>query len=89
MGTATPDTLAHVFSRWTEIVGETVAAHARPERIDGDALVVTVDSPAWASYLRTGAVGLLSELSDATGQGSLTRLVIRVRAAGRGSGEQQ
>ena len=89
IGTAPPDTLALVFSRWAEIVGETVAAHARPERIEGTALVVTVDSPAWASHLRTDAAGLLAKLSGAAGQGSFTRLVIRVRSAGRGSGTER
>jgi predicted nucleic acid-binding Zn ribbon protein len=86
IGTAPPDTLAHVFSRWADIVGETVAAHARPERIDGNALVVTVDSPAWASHLRTLATELLSKLSDGAGGGAPTTLVIRVRAGGRGPG---
>jgi predicted nucleic acid-binding Zn ribbon protein len=88
IGTAPPDTLAQVFARWAETVGETIAAHARPERIDGHALVVTVDSPAWASHLRTLATELLSKLSEAAGEGAPTTLVIRVRAIGRGSGAQ-
>ncbi len=83
IGTAPPDTLAHVFSRWAETVGETVAAHVRPERIDGDALVVAVDSPAWASHLRTHAPELLRKLSGVAGLGALSSLVIRVRPAGR------
>ncbi|MGO9341415.1 MAG: DciA family protein [Acidimicrobiales bacterium] len=84
MGTAPPATLGHIFSRWAETVGETVASHVRPDRIDGDALVVTVDSPAWASYLRTHAPELLAKLSGAAGLGAPTSLVIRVaRAPGR------
>jgi len=81
MGTAPPATLGHIFSRWTETVGEAVASHVRPDRIDGDALVVTVDSPAWASHLRTYAPELLAKLSDVAGVGAPTSLVIRVGPA--------
>ena len=41
-----------VFSRWDEIVGTALAAHLRPVRVDGRALVVTVDHPAWATQAR-------------------------------------
>jgi predicted nucleic acid-binding Zn ribbon protein len=84
IGTAPPDTLARVFAKWTETVGEGVAAHARPERLDGDALVVTVDSPAWSSHLRNLTPELLAKLSDGAGEGAPSRLVIRVRAVSRG-----
>jgi predicted nucleic acid-binding Zn ribbon protein len=83
MGTAPPETLGQIFSRWAETVGETVAAHVRPERIEGDALVVAVDSPAWASHLKTHAPDLLGKLSAVAGEGAPSSLVIRVRAAGR------
>jgi predicted nucleic acid-binding Zn ribbon protein len=86
IGTAPPETLGHIFSRWAETVGETVAAHVRPERIEGDALVVAVDSPAWASHLRTHATDLLGKLSDVAGEAAPTSLVIRVRAPGRRPG---
>lgn len=85
IGTAPPDTLARVFSRWAEAVGETVAAHVRPERVDGNALVVAVDSPAWASHLRTHAPEFLHKLSDVAGAPAFSSLVIRVRSARRGS----
>lgn len=81
LGTGTPDTLSVVFSRWSEAVGEAVAAHTRPERIDGEALVVSVDSPAWASHLQTLAPKVISQLRDATGSNGPSRLVVRVRAA--------
>ena len=81
LGTGPPDTLSVVFSRWSETVGEAVAAHTRPERIDGEALVVSVDSPAWASHLQTLAPKVISQLRDATGSNGPSRLVVRVRAA--------
>lgn len=41
-----------VFGRWTEIVGEAVAAHVQPVKLDGTRLVVEVDEPAWATQLK-------------------------------------
>ena len=69
-------------------MGEAVAAHARPDRIDGDALVVSVDSPAWSSHLRNLAPEVLGKLSDGAGEGAPSRLVIRVRAMGRAPDQQ-
>jgi predicted nucleic acid-binding Zn ribbon protein len=79
LGTGPPDALSAIFSRWSEVVGEDVAAHARPERLDGEALVVSVDSPAWASHLRTLAPRVISQLNDATGSDQVSRLVVRVK----------
>lgn len=85
LGTGPPDTLAAVFSRWPETVGEAVAGHTRPERIDGETLVVSVDSPAWASHLRTLAPKVISRLRDATGPDGPSRLVVRVKAPKKAS----
>ena len=41
-----------VFGRWSEIVGENVAAHVQPVRLDGARLVVEVTDPAWATQIR-------------------------------------
>jgi predicted nucleic acid-binding Zn ribbon protein len=84
LGTGSPDTLSVVFSHFDEAVGETVAAHTRPERIDGDALVVSVDSPAWASHLRTLAPRVIGQLHDATRSAVVSRLVIRVKPPKKG-----
>ena len=85
LGTGPPDTLSVVFSRWSETVGDDIAAHTRPARIDGDTLVVSVDSPAWASHLKTLAPKIISRLRDATGPDGPSRLVVRVKAPKKGS----
>lgn len=41
-----------VFGRWEAAVGEAVARHVQPVRLDGTTLVVEVDEPAWATQLR-------------------------------------
>ena len=41
-----------VFGRWDEAVGDAVAAHVKPLKLDGTTLIVEVDDPAWATQLR-------------------------------------
>ena len=84
LGTAAPDVLSAVFEGWEGTVGQELAAHARPERIEGEVLVVSVDSPALASHLRTIAPRVIERLREATGSDGLSRLVIRVRAPKKG-----
>ncbi len=45
-------TTVSVFSRWTELVGDQIAAHCRPLKLDGGVLVVEVDDPAWATQMK-------------------------------------
>ena len=47
-----PRALGTLFSRWSDAVGEVVAAHARPVSFDDGRLLVEVDEPAWATELR-------------------------------------
>jgi predicted nucleic acid-binding Zn ribbon protein len=68
-----------VFSRWSALVGPTIATHARPASVRGDLLVVNVDDPAWGTELRYQAQGLLSKIADSVGRGSPTRMEVRVR----------
>jgi len=59
-----------IWSRWTEIVGDAVAAHAEPSSLREGVLKVRADSPAWAAELaylvgeiRTGANALIGRQS--------------------------
>lgn len=69
-----------VFGRWAEAVGDVVAAHVTPLKIDGTVLVVQVDEPAWATQLRFLEEGLLERLAQVAGA-HLERLEIRVAGA--------
>jgi len=71
-------TTVTVFSRWTELVGEAVAAHVTPLRLDGGTLVVEVDDPAWATQLKFLERDLLARFGEA-GATRVERLEIRVR----------
>ena len=68
-----------VFSRWSALVGPTIATHARPASVRDDLLVVSVDDPAWGTELRYRAQELLSKIADGVGPGSPTRMEVRVR----------
>ncbi len=61
---ATPATMEVVFTRWEELVGPELGEHLRPLRVDGRALVVAVDHPAWATRARMESGGILARLKE-------------------------
>ena len=73
--------LTAVFSSWDEVVGEAVAAHARPRSLRHGVLVVVVDDPAWATQLRWLESDLLARLATIAGEGAISRVEVRVRRA--------
>lgn len=72
------ETTVTVFSRWSELVGEPVAQHVRPLKLDSGVLIVEVDDPAWATQMKFLESDLLERLR-AAGSEPLERLEIRVR----------
>ena len=80
LGAAEAGPLAAVFARWEEIVGASVAAHARPKSIVRGALVVAVDQPGWATQLRYLAPQLVDRIVEIAGPGVVDRLEVRVEA---------
>ncbi|MFN6122670.1 MAG: DciA family protein [Actinomycetes bacterium] len=67
-----------VFGRWQEAVGEAVAAHVQPVRLDADRLVVEDDDPAWATQLKFLEADLRARLQQVTGA-VVRQFEIRVR----------
>jgi predicted nucleic acid-binding Zn ribbon protein len=67
-----------VFSRWEELVGASLARHARPLRLEAGVLVVAVDRPPWATQVRALAPGILERLAEHSGE-ELERLDVVVR----------
>lgn len=65
-----------VFGRWEEAVGEALALHVQPVKLDGTTLVVKVDDPAWATQLKflEGTLPRLREVAGAT----IERIEVRV-----------
>ena len=69
--------VASVFGRWAEIVGPQVAEHVTPETFEDGELVVTADSPAWATQMRLLAPQVLKRLGEELGAGTVRHLKIR------------
>ncbi len=79
LGVPAARALTGVFDGWEELVGPSVAARTRPLRIDGGALVIGVDDPAWATQLRWLEADLVARLAPVVGEGAVTRIEVRVQ----------
>jgi predicted nucleic acid-binding Zn ribbon protein len=67
-----------VFGRWVEAVGDAIAAHVKPIKLDGTKLVVEVDDPAWATQLRFLEATLKERLLEIAGA-NIETIEARVR----------
>jgi predicted nucleic acid-binding Zn ribbon protein len=76
-----------VFGRWPEIVGAEMAAHTKPDRLNGDELVVIADSTAWATQVRWLAKDLIRTLNAELGSGTVSKVKIRGPEQPRRPGE--
>jgi predicted nucleic acid-binding Zn ribbon protein len=71
--------LAALFSNWPDIVGPSVAAHARPLSLRSGTLVIGVDQPAWRTQLTYLQAELLQRIDEVAGPGSVRAIEVRVR----------
>lgn len=67
-----------VFGDWEELVGASVAAHARPVSLDHGCLLVAVDDPGWATRFRYEQASLIERLAGELGAGLIERIDVRV-----------
>jgi predicted nucleic acid-binding Zn ribbon protein len=66
-----------LFGRWDEAVGEQVAQHVRPLKLDRGVLSVEVDDPAWATQVKFLAPTIISRLAEVAGA-RVEQLQVRV-----------
>lgn len=66
-----------VFGRWDEAVGDAVAAHVQPVRLEATTLVVEVDDPAWATQIRFLEATLRARLGEVA-NATVERIEVRV-----------
>jgi predicted nucleic acid-binding Zn ribbon protein len=71
--------LGNLFAHWEDLVGPAIASHVKPIRLDAEALVVTVDHPAWATQVRQLGEELLDRVEAEIGVARPLRVEIRVR----------
>ena len=74
-----PDVIAAVMGGWDALVGEAVAAHARPRIVRQGVLVVEVDSPEWATQLRYLEGEVILRIGRKVRPGVVTGLRVVVR----------
>ena len=67
-----------VFGAWNSLVGDAVAAHVQPIKLEGSALLVEVDDPHWATEMKFLEASLCTKLSQLTTT-PVTSLEVRVR----------
>lgn len=65
-----------IFGRWTEVVGDQIAAHATPTGLREGVLTVSAESTAWATQLRMVQAQVLAKIAAAVGDGVVTALKI-------------
>ncbi len=86
-GATSAAALGGVFGRWTDAVGEGIARHVQPLKLDGTHLVVEVDDPAWATQLTFVEATLRTRLRDVANV-VVETFEVRVRRPGRATGSR-
>jgi predicted nucleic acid-binding Zn ribbon protein len=81
--------LTAVFSRWEQLVGPDIAAHARPRSLRQGTLLVLVDHPAWATQLRFLASDLLARIQLEADAPEITEIHIGVAGDQPGEGRRR
>ena len=79
LGLPDTDAFRTLVERWSDVVGDDVAAHAQLESMrDGTASVVA-DSPLWASQLRYLEIAIRERANDVVGSVVVRAVRVRVR----------
>jgi len=68
-----------ILSCWDEVVGDVVAAHARPRALREAKLFVEVDEPGWATQLRYLRSQICAGLNDRIGREVVVSIELSVR----------
>ena len=78
LGSESTFVVAGIFGNWAQLVGDTVALHASPIKLDSGRLLVEVDEPAWATQMRFLESEIISKISASTGS-TITGIDVRVK----------
>ena len=70
-----------VFGRWADAVGQNVAAHVKPVRLDQGVLTVEVDDPVWATQVKFLSGTITARLAEVA-KVEIERIEVRVARPG-------
>ena len=79
LGSPNIDTVSGVFGLWKELVGEQVAQHVSPIKLDRGRLLIEVDDPAWSTHMKFLEREICTTLSHHTGT-TISGIDIRVKS---------
>ena len=79
LGSPNIDTVSGVFGLWQELVGEQVATHVTPIKLDRGRLLIEVDDPAWSTHMKFLERDICKSLSHHTGT-TISGIDIRVKS---------
>lgn len=68
-----------IWSRWKEIVGETIAAKTEPCYVKGETLYVAVAHPVWMTELQATKKNLLDRLKELNLSEGITDIKFRLK----------
>ena len=66
-----------IFSRWSEIVGTTLARHSEPVRLQHGVLMIHVQNAVWRQELSLMRAELSSRINDAIGMELVKEIILR------------
>ncbi len=69
-----PDRKIALWRGWSAAVGEPIASHTRPDRLEDGVLVVRVDSHAWTQELQHLKRDLIGRLNNRFGAGKVREI---------------
>jgi len=75
------ESVGGLFGRWDEAVGEQVAQHVTPLKLDEGVLVVEVDDPAWATQVKF-LTPMITERLQQVANVRVERIEVRVERRG-------
>lgn len=79
LGSPNIDTVSGVFGLWNELVGDQVALHVTPIKLDRGRLLIEVDDPAWSTHMKFLERDICTRLSHHTGT-TISGVDIRVKS---------
>ena len=79
IGSPNIDTVSGVVGLWKELVGEQVAQHVSPIKLDRGRLLIEVDDPAWSTHMKFLEREICTTLSHHTGT-TISGIDIRVKS---------
>jgi predicted nucleic acid-binding Zn ribbon protein len=78
LGAESTTAITGVFGEWPKIVGEQVAQHVTPIKLERGRLIVEIDDPSWATQMRFLEPQLVEKLNAATSS-TITAIEVRVK----------